>query len=136
MPQQTKITRQLDLDKRAEIVGLRVVSKSDNYAVTNTADSGSWLICNNSGGPVEFTLPAAASCNGQFYNFYNANSGVMKIVSANTIVCALGLTVFALNYGAAPTNGQSCMLFSDGAKFMHIPGTCTSNGAELPFVLG
>ena len=116
MPQQEKITKKLDLDKRAQVVGVRILNKTANYTVDKLLDSGSYIL-SNSTEAIFFNLPAVASCNGQYWDFIAANAGIMQIVGAsNAIVSDYGVTQKAVNFGLK-AEGHGCRIICDGTKY-------------------
>ena len=117
MPQQEKITKKLDFDKRARIEGVRILAKAANYSVDSLLDSGSYIAADNSSQLIFFTLPAVASCNGHYWNFFAANTGKFQIVAAtNVLVSDYGVATKAVNFGHGK-EGEGCRIICDGTKF-------------------
>ena len=117
MPQNEKITRKLDFDKRAQIKGVRILNKTANYSVDEFLDSGSYIFANNSSQIIYFTLPAVAVSNGHYWNFMASNTGKFQIVGAtNAIVTDYGVTQKALNFGNG-AEGDGCQMICDGTKY-------------------
>ena len=117
MPQQEKITRKLDFDKRATIQGVRILNKQANYSVDALLDSGSYILANNSAQSIFFTLPAVSVSNGEYWDFIVANAGVMQIVGdTNAIVSDYGVATKAVNFGLK-AEGFGCRMICDGTKY-------------------
>ena len=116
MPQQEKITKKLDLDKRAQVTGVRILTKTANYSVDPLLDSGSYIRANVTS-LIFFNLPAVASCNGQYWNFFASNTGKFQIVGAtNAIVDDYGVSEKAINFGNGK-EGEGCRIICDGSKY-------------------
>ena len=120
MPQQEKITKKLDLDKRAQVTGVRIVAKTANYTVDKLLDSGSYIIADNSSQAIFFTLPPVNACNGQYWNFFTANAGIMQIcgdaLNVNNIVDDYGVSQYAINFGLK-AEGHGCRMICSGTKY-------------------
>lgn len=117
MPQSEKITRRLDLDKRAEIKGVRILAKAVNYDVDRYVDSGSYLGANNSSQVVYFNLPPVNAVNGYYWNFFAMNSGKFQIVGdTNVVVSDYGVVQKAVNFGHG-REGEGARIISDGTKY-------------------
>ena len=117
MPQQEKITRKLDLDKRAQIRGVRILAKTANYSVSSDVDSGSYIIADNSSKLIFFNLPAVNAVNGHYWDFVAVNSGKFQVVGdTNAIVDDYGVTQKAINFGHGK-EGEGCRMVSDGVKY-------------------
>ena len=116
MPQQEKITKKLDLDKRAQVTGVRILTKTANYSVDSLLDSGSYIRANVTS-LIFFNLPAVASCNGQYWNFFTSNTGKFQIVGdTNAIVDDYGVSEKAINFGNGK-EGEGCRIICDGSKY-------------------
>ena len=116
MPQQEKITKKLDFDKRATIQGIRILTKTANYTLDALLDSGSFLL-SNSTEAIFFTLPAVSASNGEYWDFIVANAGIMQIVGAsNAIVSDYGVSTKAVNFGLK-AEGFGCRIICDGTKY-------------------
>ena len=117
MPQQEKITRKLDYDKRARIEGVRIKSVSGNYSVDRYLDSGSYIVTSNSTPISHMFLPPVNACNGHYWNFLNGNATVMHIVGdTNAIVSSFGVVQKAVNFGTAQ-EGDGARVVCDGTKY-------------------
>ena len=117
MPQNEKITRKLDFDKRAEIRGVRILDKTANYSVSQFGDSGSYLKANNSSQIIYFNLPPVSEVNGHYWNFFAANSSKFQVVGdTNAIVDDFGVVQKAINFGNSK-EGEGCRIISDGVKY-------------------
>lgn len=117
MPQQEKITRKLDLDKRAEIRGVRILNKTANYSVDRYVDSGSYIGANNSSQIIYLNLPPVNAVNGHYWNLFAMNSGKFQVVGdTNAIVDDYGVARQAINFGNGK-EGEGCRIVSDGTKY-------------------
>jgi len=117
MPQQEKITRRLDYDKRAEIKGVRILQKTANYSVDQYVDSGSYIAANNSSQRIYFNLPPVNAVNGHYWNFFARNTGRFQVVGdTNAIVDDFGVSKKAINFGVG-IEGEGCRIICDGVKY-------------------
>ena len=122
MPQQEKITRKLDYDKRARIEGVRILPITANYSVDQYLDSGSYIVTANSTPIIHINLPPVNACNGHYWNFLNGNATVFHIVGdTNAIVSRFGVVQKAVNFGAAE-EGDTARVICDGAKYYLMAG--------------
>lgn len=138
MPQRDRYTRNLDFRKRATITGRRIRTVQTNYSVVSNeygGDSGTMMVADNSSQNIFFSLPPVNAINGQFYEFFNANTGKMQIVGdTNAIVCTYGVTIKAVNYGiVGALTGVSGAIWGDGTKYllMSRPGSQPTSNTYL-----
>ena len=126
MAQQEKLTKQLDLRRRANIIGRRVITKASNYSVVDETDSGAFILADNSAQIIFFNLPPVNSVNGQFWHFGAANTGKFQVVGdTNAIVDSFGVVEKAINFGTGQ-EGEGCQMVSDAVKY-YVVGTMQQN---------
>ena len=129
MGQQVKITRKLDLSKRAIMVGLKTIVKTANYSVSELNDPGSLIIANNSAQKICFTLPAVTAVNGMVFSFFNMNTGTMNLIGdTNAIVCNYGLSAKSVNFGlSGGIQGIFAQIWGTNDKYLLFPENRTTN---------
>ena len=133
MAQQVKATKELDLKKRARIVGRQVIKKTGHYSVVED-DSGKLLAANNSSQAVYFTLPLANTGDGLYYNFFNMNTNSMcvnSVESGGAILFSASANathlVNSVNLGDTQRLGKSCQVWGDGTRWYLVSAGFTIN---------
>jgi len=124
MGQREQITKNLDLNKTASIVGMKFRTLSTNYSIQEPWDSGTFFRVSSATFAPVITLPDCAASNGQFWHFYNINDAAMILKApSNTIrseVC-LNAThyVNAIKFSATSVNyAVYAGVYSTGTEFM------------------
>lgn len=97
----------------------RVQAKASSYTVT-AADAGTLFTTTGASGAVTFTLPAAASNTGAWFEFYNVVDQNMIIAApADTMVGTHDATFTSATYSTASEKiGAGCRVTSDGSKWL------------------
>ena len=119
------VTNAVNLGYTGTIHRPRVAIKTANYSVA-LADSGGYLVANNSGQIIYFNLPAVNTCNGRVWSFFTANTGKFHIVGdTNVIVDDFGAVQKAINFGRG-AEGEGCTIVATGVKY-YTAGLMQSN---------
>ena len=146
MPQQLKVTRKLNLDKRARIVGFKIVPKAANYSIDGANDGGVIFKAAhvNAAHKLYFFLPTAAACNGNYFDFLNTSGamyvGTFEGGNPNSLIGRGNLSANYVSYALAGTNiGGACRILSDGVNYYHQhlgPVYAVINTSDEPYALG
>lgn len=124
MPQQEKITKKLDLRKRATITGRKVIVRTAHHSVAAN-ESGQLLVANNSDQEIFFTLPLVNSGDGLFFKFFNINTAAMCVNSteAEGAIFSVGSVnavhvVNSVNLGHTQRLAKQAEVWGDGTRWL------------------
>ena len=119
------VTNAVNLGYTGTIIQPRVSFKTANYSVV-LADSGGFVVANNSSQIIYFNLPAVNTCNGRVWRFFTANTGKFHIVGdTNAIVDDFGTVQKAINFGRG-AEGEGCTIVATETKY-YTAGLMQSN---------